>query len=74
VLYHPRITALSWAVAGLVTVHISRVSPSSFEGCDVEEVREWVTQCYGMTLAIPHSTRTAPGWLYSAGWLNNTGI
>jgi hypothetical protein len=27
----------------------------------VEEVREWVTQCYGMTLAFPHSTRTAPG-------------
>jgi hypothetical protein len=26
----------------------------------VEEVREWVAQCHGMTPAFPHSSRTAP--------------
>jgi hypothetical protein len=50
-----------WAGVELVAVPLSRVSPSSFEGRDVEEIREWATQCYGMTLAFPHSTRTTPG-------------
>jgi hypothetical protein len=27
----------------------------------MEEVREWEAQCHGMTLAFPHSTRTALG-------------
>jgi hypothetical protein len=44
-----------------VAVHLSRVLSSSFEGCDVEAVQEWVAQCHGVTLTIPHSTRTAPG-------------
>jgi hypothetical protein len=68
VLHHPRITALSWAGVELMVVRLSRVSSSSFEGCDVEEVWEWVAQCYRMTLAIPHSTRTAPGMVVQC-WL-----
>jgi hypothetical protein len=32
-----------------------------FRGGDVEEVREWATQCHGMTPAFPHSSRTASG-------------
>jgi hypothetical protein len=32
-----------------------------FEGRDMEEVQEWATQSYRMTLAFPHSTRTTPG-------------
>jgi hypothetical protein len=39
------VTASSWAGVELVAVPLSRVSPSSFEGRDVEEVREWTTQC-----------------------------
>jgi predicted ATPase len=67
VLHHPRVTVLSWAGAELVVVRLSRVSPSSFEGLNVEEVREWAAQCYGMTLAIPHSARTAPGMAVRVG-------
>jgi hypothetical protein len=59
-LHHPHVTTSSWAGAELVVVCFSRVPPSSFEGCGVEEVREWEAQCHGMTLAIPHSTRTSP--------------
>jgi hypothetical protein len=44
-----------------VAIPLSRVSLSSIEERDVEEVREWEAQCYGMTLAFPHSTRTALG-------------
>jgi hypothetical protein len=39
---------------------LSRVLPSFFEGCDVEEVREWAAKCHGMTSAFPHNSRTAP--------------
>jgi hypothetical protein len=42
VLHRPYVTTPSWAGAELVAVHLSRVPPSSFEGCDVEEVQEWV--------------------------------
>jgi hypothetical protein len=48
--------------AGSVVVHLSRASLSLFEGCGVEEGREWAAQCQGMTPAISHSTRTAP-WM-----------
>jgi hypothetical protein len=51
----------SRVVVELVAIPLSRVSPSSFEGLDVEEVQEWVAQCHGMTLTFPHSTRTTPG-------------
>jgi hypothetical protein len=61
VLHHPRVTTLSWVGIGLMAVCLSRVSSSSFVGCDVEEVRELVAQCYGMKLAIPHNTRTKLG-------------
>jgi hypothetical protein len=33
----------------------------------VEVVREWVAQCYEMTLAIPHDTCTAPGMAAQCG-------
>jgi hypothetical protein len=66
-LHHPHITASSWAGTELVVVHFSRVSPSSFEGCDVEVVREWVAQCYEMTLAILHDTCTALGMAAQCG-------
>jgi hypothetical protein len=58
----PYITTSSWASAESVAVALSRVSSSSFEGLDVEEVQEWVAQCYGVTLTFPHSTRTTP-WM-----------
>jgi hypothetical protein len=51
----------------LVVIHLSRVPSSPLEGCDVEEVREWVAQCYGMTLAVLHSTRTASGMAIQCG-------
>jgi hypothetical protein len=66
-LRRPYVTVSSWAGAELVVVRLSRVPSSSFEGCDVEEVREWVAQCYGMTLAIPHSTCTEPGMAVQCG-------
>jgi hypothetical protein len=46
---------------GQVAVPLSRVPPSSFEGCNVEEVREWAAQCRGMAPSFPHSIRTALG-------------
>jgi hypothetical protein len=51
--------------------HRPYVTASSPEGGDMEEVREWVAQCDGMTPAFPHSAgngrtvqvgRTAPGY------------
>jgi hypothetical protein len=57
----PYVTASSRASAELVAVPLSRMSPSSFEGHDVEEVRELAAQCHGMTPAFPHSARTVPG-------------
>jgi hypothetical protein len=50
-------------------VRSSRASPSPFEGCGVEEGREQVAQCCGMTLATPHNVgdgRTVAGYLHSA--------
>jgi hypothetical protein len=38
-----------------------------FRGGDVEAVREWAVQCYGMTPAFPHSTRTATGMVAQCG-------
>jgi hypothetical protein len=56
VLHWPYVTTSSWAGVELVDVPPSRVPSSSFEGRDVEEVREWAAQCHGMTPAFPHST------------------
>jgi hypothetical protein len=42
-------------------VRLSRALLSLFEGCGVEEGREWVVQRHRVTPAIPHSTRTASG-------------
>jgi hypothetical protein len=61
VLRLPRVTTPSWAVVRSAAVRSSRVLPSLFERCDMEEGRERVAQCQGMTPATPHSTRTAPG-------------
>jgi rRNA maturation endonuclease Nob1 len=52
-----------------VAVRLSRVSSSSFKGLNVEEVREWVAQCHGMTLAFPHNTRTASGMAAQCGFV-----
>jgi hypothetical protein len=60
VLRSPCVTTLSWASFGSVDVRSSRVSSSLFEGCGVEEGRERVAQCQGMTYATPHSARTTP--------------
>jgi hypothetical protein len=43
-LRHPHVMTLSWAGAGLMAVCLSRVSPSSFKGCDVGKGREWEVQ------------------------------
>jgi hypothetical protein len=69
------VTAPSWAGAGQMAVPLSRVPPSSFEGCDMGAVQEWVVQCLGvdtgLSAQLPHSagdgrtTRvggTAPGY------------
>jgi hypothetical protein len=61
VLCLPRVTAPLWMGARLVVVCSSRASLSLFEGCDVEEGRERVAKCQGMTLAIPHSPCTVSG-------------
>jgi hypothetical protein len=66
-LCRPYVTASSWASAELVAALLSRVPPSSFEGREVEEVPEWVTQCHGMTPAFPHSTRTTLGMAAQCG-------
>jgi hypothetical protein len=55
------VMTLSWAGTELVVVCISRVSLSLFEGCGMEEGPKWVVQSHGVTPAILHSTRTAPG-------------
>jgi hypothetical protein len=68
------VTTLSRASAELVAVPLLRVPPSSFEGRDVEEVREWAVQCHGMTPAFPHSTRIASGMAAQCGLANNAGI
>jgi hypothetical protein len=75
VLHWSAVTAPSWTGAGQMAVLLSRVPPSSFEGCDVEAVREWAAQCHGfdtgLPAQLPHSagdgctTRvggTAPGY------------
>jgi hypothetical protein len=59
--------APSQAGVGQVVVPLLRVPPSSFEGCDVEEVREWEAQCRGMTPAFPHSFRIALGMVVRRG-------
>jgi hypothetical protein len=47
------VTAPSWAGAGQMVVPLSSVPSSSFEGCDVEAVREWVVQCRGVDTGLP---------------------
>jgi hypothetical protein len=69
------VTTPSRVGAGLTSVPLSRVPPSSFEGCDVESVQEWAVQCHGVDTDVPtqlpHSARdgrtgrvggTAPGY------------
>jgi hypothetical protein len=55
------VTALSCASVGLKSVPLSRVPPSSLEGCDVEAVQEWAAQCHGvdigLTTQLPYSAR-----------------
>jgi hypothetical protein len=51
----------------LVVVPPSRLSSSSLEGRDVDEVREWVAQSHGMTSVFPHSTRIVPGMAAQCG-------
>jgi hypothetical protein len=63
----PYVTTSSPVGAEQVTVPLSRVPPSSFEGGGVEEVREWAAQCHGMTPAFPHSSRTTPGMAAQCG-------
>jgi hypothetical protein len=53
VLRWPDVTVPSWAGVGYLVVPLLRVPPSSFEGCDVEAVREWVTQCRGVDTGLP---------------------
>jgi hypothetical protein len=36
-----------------MVVPLSRVSSSSFEGGDLEEVREWAAQCHGVDTGLP---------------------
>jgi hypothetical protein len=52
VLHWSDITAPSCAGAGLTSVPLTRVPPSSFEGCDVEAVREWAAQCHGVDTGL----------------------
>jgi hypothetical protein len=69
------VTASSRAGAGWASIPLSRVPPSSFEGCGVQAVREWAAQCHGVDTGppaqLPHSARngltgrvggTAPGY------------
>jgi hypothetical protein len=55
VLRSPCVTTPSWAIARSAVVRPLRVSPNPFEGRGVEEGRERVAQCRGVTPAIPHS-------------------
>jgi hypothetical protein len=84
-LRRPYVRASSLAGTELVVIPLSRVPSSSFEGCDMEEVREWAAQCHGMTLAFPHSTCTMPGMAAQCGlveqhqdliprWCQRTGV
>jgi hypothetical protein len=57
----PHITTPSWASVKSAAVRSSRVLPSLFDGRGVEEGRERVSQCRGMTPATPHNTRTVSG-------------
>jgi hypothetical protein len=58
-----------------MSVPLSRVALSTFEGCDVEAVQEWAAQCHrvdtGLPSQLPHSASdgligrvsgTAPGY------------
>jgi hypothetical protein len=47
------ITAPSWAGARQMVVPLSRVPPSSFEGCDMEAAREWPAQRRGVDTGLP---------------------
>jgi hypothetical protein len=78
------VTASSRAGAGSVSVPFSRVLPSSFEGCGVQAIQEWATQCHrvdtGLLAQLPYSARdgltgrvggTRPGYdsqAVSEGW------
>jgi hypothetical protein len=53
VLHWSGVTASSRAGAGLMSVPLSRVPPSSFEGCDVEAIPEWAAQCHGVDTGLP---------------------
>jgi hypothetical protein len=60
------VTVPSCAGEGLTSVPLSRVPPSSFEGCDVEAVREWAAQCHGVDTGlpaqVPHCARDGHTW------------
>jgi hypothetical protein len=66
-LYWFDVIAPSRAGAGSVVVPLSRVPPSSFEGDNVEEVREWAAQCHGITPSFPHNSHTMPGMAAQRG-------
>jgi hypothetical protein len=55
------VTAPSRVGAGLTYVPLSRVPSSSFEGCNMEAVQEWVAQCHrvdtSLPAQLPHSAR-----------------
>jgi hypothetical protein len=53
VLHWSDVTAPSCAGAGLTSVPLSRVLPSSFEWCDVEAVQEWAAQCHEVDTDLP---------------------
>jgi hypothetical protein len=61
------VTAPSWAGARQMVIPLSRVPPSSFEGCDVEAVREWAAQCHGVDTGLPARSRTASGMAAQRG-------
>jgi hypothetical protein len=67
-------TASSRAGARQVSVPLSRVPPSSFDGAacgPYESGRHSVTE---LTLALPHSDVHWRGWPHREGWRNSAGI
>jgi hypothetical protein len=63
------VMAPSRAGLGLTSVPLSRVPPSSLEGCDMEAVQEWVAQCHRDDTDLPHSSRTVPGMASQGGFV-----
>jgi hypothetical protein len=46
----------------------------SFEGCDVQVVREWAAQCHGVDTGLPAQFLQCQGWPHGEGWRNGAGI